>query len=51
MIDSYRQQDFVNQSASEIVSAIAQYHNLQAVVTPTMVTLDVTTAMDIQNYR
>jgi len=36
MIDSYRQQDFVNQSASEIVSAIAQYHNLQAVVTPTI---------------
>jgi hypothetical protein len=35
MIDSYRQQDFVNQSASEIVSAVAQYHNLQAVVTPT----------------
>jgi hypothetical protein len=35
MIDSYRQQDFVNRSASEIVSAIAQYHNLQPVVTPT----------------
>jgi phage protein D len=35
MVDSYRQQDFVNQTASEIVSAIAQYHGLQAVVTAT----------------
>jgi hypothetical protein len=35
MIDSYRQQDFVNQTASEIVSSIAQYHNLQPVVTAT----------------
>jgi hypothetical protein len=35
MIDSYRQQDFVNQTASEIVVAIAQYHNLGPVVTST----------------
>ncbi len=35
MIDLYRQQDFVNQTASEVVSAIAQYHNLQPVVTST----------------
>jgi phage protein D len=35
MIDSYRQQDFVNQTASEIVATIAQYHNLAPVVTPT----------------
>jgi hypothetical protein len=35
MIDAYRQQDFVNQTASEIVSIIAQYHSLQPVVTPT----------------
>jgi hypothetical protein len=35
MIDSYRQQDFVNQTASGIVSSIAQYHNLQPVVTAT----------------
>src|ERR1700761_1189104 len=35
MIDCYRQQDFVNQTASEIVAAIAQYHNLQPIVTPT----------------
>jgi hypothetical protein len=35
LIDSYRQQDFVNQSASEIVSTIAQYHALQPVVTAT----------------
>jgi phage protein D len=35
MIDSYRQQDFVNQTASEIVSTIAQYHGLQPVVTAT----------------
>jgi hypothetical protein len=35
MIDSYRQQDFVNQTASEIVATIAQYHGLGAVVTPT----------------
>src|SRR6185437_7182138 len=36
MIDSYRQQDFVNQTASEIVALIARYHNLQPVVTPTI---------------
>jgi len=35
MIDSYRQQDFVNQTASEIVSTIAQCHGLQPVATPT----------------
>lgn len=35
MIDSYRQQDFVNQSASEVVSIIAQHHGLAAVVVPT----------------
>jgi hypothetical protein len=35
MIDSYRQQDFVNQTASEVVATIAQYHNLQPVVTAT----------------
>ena len=35
MIDSYRQQDFVNQTASEIVATIAQYHGLGAIVTPT----------------
>ena len=36
MIDLYRQQDFVNQTASEIVSTIAGIHNLQPVVTPTV---------------
>jgi hypothetical protein len=35
MVDSYRQQDFVNQTASEIVSSIAQSHNLQPFVTAT----------------
>jgi hypothetical protein len=35
MIDSYRQQDFVNRTASEIVATIAQYHNLEPIVTPT----------------
>jgi len=35
MIDSYRQQDFVNQTASEVVSAIAGYHGLDAAVSPT----------------
>lgn len=35
MIDSYRQQDFVNQTASEIVAAIARYHGLGAAVEPT----------------
>jgi hypothetical protein len=35
MIDSYRQQDFVNQTASEIVATVAQYHNLNPIVTPT----------------
>jgi hypothetical protein len=35
MIDSYRQQDFVNQTASEVVSTIALYHGLTPAVTPT----------------
>ncbi|MDR3532815.1 MAG: hypothetical protein P4L90_19955 [Rhodopila sp.] len=35
LIDAYRQEDVVNQSASEVVSAIAQHHGLSAVVTPT----------------
>ena len=35
MIDSYRQQDFVNQTASEIVATIASYHGLQPIVVPT----------------
>jgi hypothetical protein len=35
LIDAYRQQDFVNQTASEIVSTIAQYHDLRPVVTAT----------------
>jgi hypothetical protein len=36
MIDSYRQQDFVNQTASEIVATIASYHSLEPVVVPTV---------------
>jgi hypothetical protein len=35
LVDSYRQQNFVNQTASEIVSVIARYHGLNPVVTPT----------------
>jgi phage protein D len=35
LVDSYRQSDFVNQTASEIVAAIANTHGLGAVVTPT----------------
>lgn len=35
MIDSYLQRDFVNQTASEIVAAIAAKHGLTAQVTPT----------------
>jgi hypothetical protein len=35
LIDSYRQQDFVNQTASEIASTIASYHGLNPVVTAT----------------
>ena len=35
LVDSYRQQDFVNQTASEIVSVVAGYHGLDPVVTPT----------------
>ena len=36
LIDSYRQQDFVNQTASEVVSTIALFHGLTPIVTPTM---------------
>jgi phage protein D len=35
LIDSYRQQDFVNQTASEVTSIIAANHNLIPVVTAT----------------
>jgi hypothetical protein len=35
MIDSYRQQDFVNQTASEVVSAVARHHGLGCSVAPT----------------
>jgi phage protein D len=35
MIDSFQQQDFVNQSASEIVASVATRHGLGASVTPT----------------
>jgi hypothetical protein len=35
MIDAYRQQNFVNQTASEIVSTIALCHGLQPIVTVT----------------
>ncbi len=35
LIDSYRQQDFVNQSASEVVSTVAVYHGLTPIVSPT----------------
>ncbi len=35
LVDSYRQQDFVNQTASEIVSAVALYHSFIPVITDT----------------
>jgi phage protein D len=35
LIDSYRQQSFVNQTASEVVATIAQTHGLLPVITPT----------------
>jgi len=35
LIDSYRQQDFVNQTASEVISTIAQYHGLTAIASKT----------------
>ena len=35
LIEAYRQQDFVNQTASEIVAAIAKTHGLTATVTAT----------------
>ena len=35
MIDAYRQQDFVNQTASEVASTIALHHGLTPVVTAT----------------
>jgi hypothetical protein len=36
MVDSYRQQDFVNQTAAEIVGTIAASHGLQPIVWPTV---------------
>ena len=36
LIDSYRQQDFVNQTAAEVVTAIAEHHGLLPVVTATV---------------
>jgi hypothetical protein len=36
LINAYHQQDFVNQTASEIVTTIAQYHSLRPVVTATV---------------
>lgn len=36
LINAYHQQDFVNQTASEVVTTIAQYHSLQPVVTSTV---------------
>ena len=35
MIDAYRQQDFVNQTASEVASTVALHHGLTPVVTAT----------------
>jgi hypothetical protein len=35
LVDSYRQESFVNQTASEVVSVIALNHGLDPVVTPT----------------
>jgi hypothetical protein len=35
LIDSYRQQDFVNQTASEVASTLASYHGLTPAVTAT----------------
>ena len=35
LIDAYRQQDFVNQTASEVVSTIASQHGLRSAVTTT----------------
>ena len=35
LVDGYRQRDFVNQTASEVVEAIAALHGLAANVTPT----------------
>lgn len=35
MIDAYSQQDFVNQTASEVISTIARYHGLMPVVAAT----------------
>jgi hypothetical protein len=36
LIDNYRQQEFINQTAAEVVTAIAVSHNLGAAVTPTL---------------
>ena len=35
LVDAYRQRDFVNQTASEVVATIANLHGLAAEVTPT----------------
>ncbi len=35
LIDSYREQDFVNQSASDVVTTVAEYHGLTPIVSPT----------------
>ena len=35
MIDAYRQQDFVNQTASDVATTVASYHGLTPVVTAT----------------
>lgn len=35
LIDGYRQQDFVNQTASEVVAQVARSHNLIPMITPT----------------
>lgn len=35
LVDSYRQLDFVNQTASQVVATIANWHSLEAIVTPT----------------
>jgi hypothetical protein len=39
LIDSYRQQSFVNQTASEVVSVIARNHGLFPIVTPTTISV------------
>jgi prophage tail gpP-like protein len=39
LIDSYRQESFVNQTASEVVSTVARNHDLLPVVSPTTLTV------------